>query len=1156
MKLFEELGINKNIKIRVVPWHNRFDVLIGSQDLQKLQANINYKHKILQLGEIKIPFYLEYNNNQINIKNVNSNIIHVPTSIEDGEVYIPEQKFENFIIPECFAKTQKGIAKIPVYNPTKIEINFQERINVIPCEYFQNEAPNKESENIKFSEKFRLPHLNKEEREKLINLCYKFAHCFYSEDCDLSFTNQVKHSIRTVNNDPIFTKSFRHPHNMQEEIQRQITKLLQDNIIRPSISPYSSPVWIVPKKTDASQKKKYRMVIDYRRLNENTIEDKYPLPKIEEILDNLGKCTYFTTLDLAQGFHQIEMHPDSIEKTAFTVNNGHYEYLRMPFGLKNAPATFQRMMDNVLREYQYKTCFVYMDDIVIFSKSLQDHLIHLEQIFKKLKETNLKVQLDKSEFLRKEVNFLGHVITPDGITPNPIKIQAIQKYPIPKTVKEIKSYLGLVGYYRKFIPNFARLTQPMTKCLRKNEKINISDPSYQEAFEVTKEAICNAPVLIYPDFSKPFTLTTDASTVAIGSVLSQSDRPVAFYSRTLNSAEKNYSPIELELLSILASTRHFRPYLFGKPFTVETDHNPLVWLSKIKEPNSRLIRWRLKLEEFDFVIKYKKGKENHVADALSRIEINFNENESIIPQCETNPDPNELDEILKDLLHNTSLSHINDKDLDELIETRHSINNDDNGLVIPITEHPVNHFKNQLIILLDKDAKEVSTTRDYLFDKTKVRLTIKIPAENIENSMSDICKNRMNPNTTTCLFIPDEKLKEVTLNLFKQYLNNSVKLLISYIKLTDVQTLDAQKELIIKYHDETHNGINETYKQLKQKYYFPKLQELITSVINKCDICLQAKYERKPYKPQFKGPTISSKPFDTIYIDTFQYRTSKFLTIIDSFSKYAQAYLIKTNTAPEILNKLRHFIAHHDRPKRIVCDQGSEFKNKTFEEYLNMLGIELHYTTAYNPNSNSFIERFHSTILEKLRIINIKNPNEKPGNQMITAVWIYNQSIHNATGYSPFSILYGPYEHELSFSMTEDLYENYNLKRRNELRPFLEHIQNRMLAKEQHILNKLNEKREKSIDLTEENDIYIENPERKSKHKPVFQKATLIGQDENTIAIYNQNNLSNRNISKVKRIRNKTSFQIGHELNPSTAGQTDRNRRRILSRTSGDSKDA
>lgn len=300
---------------------------------------------------------------------------------------------------------------------------------------------------------------------------------------------------------------------------------------------------------DASGKKKWRLAIDYRKLNEKTVEDKYPLPRIEEILENLGKCTYFSTLDLAQGFHQIEMSPESIEKTAFSVNNGHYEYVRMPFGLKNAPSTFQRVVDNVLREYLYKFCFVYMDDVVIFSKSLHEHIVHIKQIFNKLREFNLKVQLDKSEFLRKEVAFLGHVITPDGIKPNPTKIKAVQKYPLPKTIKDIKSFLGLVGYYRRFILNFAKVVSPFTRCLKKGTKIDITDPDYLDAFHKCKELLTNAPVLAYPDFNKPFHITTDASNIAIGGVLSQSNRPIAYYSRTLNSAERNYSTIERELLA-------------------------------------------------------------------------------------------------------------------------------------------------------------------------------------------------------------------------------------------------------------------------------------------------------------------------------------------------------------------------------------------------------------------------------------------------------------------------------------------------------------------------------------------------------------------------------------------------------------------------------
>ncbi|KAL7306691.1 hypothetical protein TKK_0001364 [Trichogramma kaykai] len=361
---------------------------------------------------------------------------------------------------------------------------------------------------------------------------------------------------------------------------------------------------------------------------------------MEDILENLGKCTYFSTLDLAQGFHQIPLDEDSMKKTAFTVENGHYEYSRLPFGLKNAPASFQRMMDKILMKYLYKFCFVYVDDIVIFSKSLQEHLQHIKLIFEELKQFNLKMQLDKSEFLRKEVPFLGHIITPDGIKPNPEKINAIIEYPIPKTQKQIKAFLGLSGYYRKFIKDYAKITKPLTLSLKKNAKINVKDPTYIEAFNKCKELITNAPILQYPNFDEQFHITSDASNFAIGAVLSQKGHPISYFSRTLNSAEQNYSTIEKELLAIVEACRHFRPYVYGRKFIIETDHKPLTWLWSLKTPNCRLIRWKIKLEEYDYEIKYKKGCENKVADALSRIEINARETEqenddemSIIPQC-------------------------------------------------------------------------------------------------------------------------------------------------------------------------------------------------------------------------------------------------------------------------------------------------------------------------------------------------------------------------------------------------------------------------------------------------------------------------------------------------------------------------------------------
>lgn len=281
---------------------------------------------------------------------------------------------------------------------------------------------------------------------------------------------------------PIQSKNYRFPEIHKEEVKKQVAKMLNQGIIQPSISPWSSPLWVVPKKPDASGKIKWRIVIDYRKLNNVTIGDAYPLPNITDILDQLGTAKYFTTLDLASGFHQIPMNPEDVPKTAFTSPTGLYEYVRMLFGLKNAPATFQRLMNNVLSGIQGLHCFVYLYDIVIYANSIQDHSTKLESVLQRLKDNNLKLQPDKCEFMRHEVAYLGHVITNNGVSPDPSKTKVIENFPIPKNPKDIKSFLGLVGYYRRFIPNFAKLSKPLTKLLNKDINFSWSNEQ-QEAFD-------------------------------------------------------------------------------------------------------------------------------------------------------------------------------------------------------------------------------------------------------------------------------------------------------------------------------------------------------------------------------------------------------------------------------------------------------------------------------------------------------------------------------------------------------------------------------------------------------------------------------------------------------------------------------------------------
>jgi len=301
--------------------------------------------------------------------------------------------------------------------------------------------------------KFRLEHLNEEEKFELQKILNRFNELFHADSKKLTFTSSIKHKINTKHEEPIFSKLYRYPQVHKIEVNKQIKEMLEQGIIRNSESPYCAPLWVVPKKLDSSGKQKWRIVIDYRKLNDITTNDKFPIPNIDDILDKLGRSMYFTTLDLAKGFHQVELDETSCAKTAFSTQEGHYEFTRMPFGLKNAPATFQRLMNTVLGNLIGKICMVYLDDIIIFSTSLQEHLQALCQVLQKLKEANLKIQLDKCEFLKKETEFLGHIVTQNGIKPNPNKIQAIINFPIPKTEKEIKSFLGLAA----FIENLSKI---------------------------------------------------------------------------------------------------------------------------------------------------------------------------------------------------------------------------------------------------------------------------------------------------------------------------------------------------------------------------------------------------------------------------------------------------------------------------------------------------------------------------------------------------------------------------------------------------------------------------------------------------------------------------------------------------------------------------
>ena len=394
--------------------------------------------------------------------------------------------------------------------------------------------------------------------------------------------------------------------------------MLRDEVIRPSTSPWASPVVMV-KKRDGTM----RFCVDFRKMNDATIKDAHPLPRIDDTLESLHGAQYFTTLDLKSGYWQVPIREEDKEKTAFRTSSGQlYEFNQLPFGLCNAPATFSRLMDRTLAGLAWNICLYYLNDIIVFSSTWAEHLERLRAVFERLRRANLKLGAHKCHLAAREVSYLGYRVTSEGLELEPRLMEAISKLPPPINVAEVRSFLGLVSYYRKFVKRISDKAAPLNHLLHKDHPWKWTREC-QEAFQTLKGEIASRPVSAYPDFSKPFRLYTDASNLGLGAILAQKqdgkEKIICCASRTLNNSETNYSTTKKECLAIVWGVQVFRPFLVATHFEILTDHYALQWLRSMKSTSAILHRWAAALEDYRFTILHRPGKLQGHVDALSRL---------------------------------------------------------------------------------------------------------------------------------------------------------------------------------------------------------------------------------------------------------------------------------------------------------------------------------------------------------------------------------------------------------------------------------------------------------------------------------------------------------------------------------------------------------